>query len=237
VLLERAPDVPPPSLVVVVVDASTWSANLYFATQVIELGHPTILALNMVDVAEQNGQKIDAAALGPNWGFRWWAMGGQHGSRDQALPGTYIDFAGGAGSKLSPSPSFCELPPAFEKEVGALAALLEDRSGRRRGLRPDRSAAHPADEKLLRHSDGLYPAATATRPWRPRQRLEGAGWIGAARRLRPAIGGFASIQQAVTRPAWRLGAARDPSVTALDRLVTQRFGACSSLSRSCRDVF
>src|SRR6201996_8169568 len=47
VLLERLPGVPPPSLVVVVVDASNLERNLYFATQVAELGHPTILALNM----------------------------------------------------------------------------------------------------------------------------------------------------------------------------------------------
>src|ERR1700761_4050837 len=47
VLLERLPEAPPPSLVVVVVDASNLERNLYFATQVAELGHPTILALNM----------------------------------------------------------------------------------------------------------------------------------------------------------------------------------------------
>ena len=41
-------------LIVVVVDASNLQRNLYYATQVVELGHPTIIALNMVDVAEAN---------------------------------------------------------------------------------------------------------------------------------------------------------------------------------------
>ena len=63
VLLNRLPELPPPDLIVVVVDASNLQRNLYYATQVIELGYPTLLALNMVDVAEQNGNTIDAAAL------------------------------------------------------------------------------------------------------------------------------------------------------------------------------
>src|SRR3982751_3248124 len=59
VLFNRLAEVPPPSLVVVVVDASNLQRNLYYATQVIELGYPTIIALNMLDVAERNGQRID----------------------------------------------------------------------------------------------------------------------------------------------------------------------------------
>ena len=63
VLLNRLPELPPPSLIVVVVDASNLQRNLYYATQVIELGHPTLIALNMVDVAETNGHSIDAGKL------------------------------------------------------------------------------------------------------------------------------------------------------------------------------
>ncbi|MEQ1935832.1 MAG: FeoB small GTPase domain-containing protein, partial [Fimbriimonadaceae bacterium] len=63
VLLNRLPELPSPNLIVVVVDASNLQRNLYYATQVIELGHPTILALNMVDVAETNGQAINSFKL------------------------------------------------------------------------------------------------------------------------------------------------------------------------------
>src|SRR5438067_1585069 len=55
VLFHRLPEVPPPGLIVVVVDASNLQRNLYLATQIIELGYPTFLALNMIDVAEENG--------------------------------------------------------------------------------------------------------------------------------------------------------------------------------------
>src|SRR5690348_9873513 len=63
VLLNRLPELPAPSLIVVVVDASNLQRNLYYATQVIELGHPTMVALNMVDVAEANGHQIDSSKL------------------------------------------------------------------------------------------------------------------------------------------------------------------------------
>src|ERR1700746_768323 len=39
VLLNRLPELPAPSLIVVVVDASNLQRNLYYATQVITLGH------------------------------------------------------------------------------------------------------------------------------------------------------------------------------------------------------
>src|SRR6266849_7468387 len=68
VLLHRLPEVPPADLVAVVVDASNLQRNLYLATQIIELGYPTLIALNMVDVAEENGHHVDvqklSAALG-----------------------------------------------------------------------------------------------------------------------------------------------------------------------------
>src|SRR5580765_433824 len=63
VLFHRLSEVPPPDRVIVVVDASNLQRNLYFATQIIELGYPTVVALNMIDVAESNGLRIDAIKL------------------------------------------------------------------------------------------------------------------------------------------------------------------------------
>src|SRR5213075_3205834 len=63
ILFHRLSEVPPPDVIVVVVDASNLQRNLYFATQVIELGYPTCLALNMVDVATANGHEIDVRGL------------------------------------------------------------------------------------------------------------------------------------------------------------------------------
>ncbi len=63
VLLGLRPETPIPDAVVVVVDASNLARNLYLATQILELGIPTVIALNMVDLAAQNGHAIDTARL------------------------------------------------------------------------------------------------------------------------------------------------------------------------------
>jgi len=52
-----------PDLVVCVVDATQLVRNLYLALQLIELGLPLVLALNMSDRLASTGQKLDAAAL------------------------------------------------------------------------------------------------------------------------------------------------------------------------------
>ena len=63
VLLGLRADTPPPDVVVVVVDASNLERNLVLATQILELGLPTIIALNMIDVARANGLNVDVARL------------------------------------------------------------------------------------------------------------------------------------------------------------------------------
>src|SRR5512142_336551 len=68
VLLNRLPELPAPALIVVVVDGSNLQRNLYYATQVVELGYPTVLALNMIDVAASNGHRIDAEQLATELG-------------------------------------------------------------------------------------------------------------------------------------------------------------------------
>ncbi|MCG8403102.1 MAG: 50S ribosome-binding GTPase, partial [Firmicutes bacterium] len=48
-----------PDLIVVVIDATNLERNLFLAGQVIELGRPTVVALNMYDLAERQGIEID----------------------------------------------------------------------------------------------------------------------------------------------------------------------------------
>lgn len=55
---EAAPDV-----MVVVLDAANLEQHLVFAQEVIELGRPTIVALNMVDLAQRDGLTLDPDAL------------------------------------------------------------------------------------------------------------------------------------------------------------------------------
>jgi len=52
-----------PELVIDVVDASNLERNLYLTTQLMEMGLPLVIALNMSDVARKRGLVIDAARL------------------------------------------------------------------------------------------------------------------------------------------------------------------------------
>lgn len=63
VLFARREEVPALDGVVCVVDASNLERNLYLVTQIIELGLPVVVALNMIDEAESHGRKIDIKRL------------------------------------------------------------------------------------------------------------------------------------------------------------------------------
>ena len=63
VLLGRRSDVPRPDVVMVIVDASNLERNFYLLSQVLEIGLPTVVALNMTDVAAAKGQTLDVSAL------------------------------------------------------------------------------------------------------------------------------------------------------------------------------
>jgi ferrous iron transport protein B len=52
-----------PDAVVVVADAANLERNLYLVVQIVEMGAPVIVALNMADIAEAKGLKIDVAKL------------------------------------------------------------------------------------------------------------------------------------------------------------------------------
>ncbi|MFM9194971.1 MAG: ferrous iron transport protein B [Planctomycetia bacterium] len=64
VLHGRLAGVPVPACVVVVADATNLERNCYLATQALELGLPTVIALTLSDVADEKGITIDAAELG-----------------------------------------------------------------------------------------------------------------------------------------------------------------------------
>lgn len=59
-----------PDAILNVVDASNLERNLYLTTQLLELNLPAVLALNMMDIVEKNGDKIDKEKLAENLGCK-----------------------------------------------------------------------------------------------------------------------------------------------------------------------
>ena len=54
---------PPPDLVICVIDATNLERGLYLLFQVMQIDRPIVVALNMIDLARQQGLQIEAAGL------------------------------------------------------------------------------------------------------------------------------------------------------------------------------
>ncbi len=217
VLFQRLADVPAPGAVIVVVDASNLERNLYFASQVIELGYPTIVALNMTDVAESNGTAIDAGELGEELGAPVVPMIASTGAGIEALTEA-ISQSLREGRRNGAPRMFCQLPAAFEKERQALAQMLV---AEKRVIFPRPEALLIlSDEKFLAGSAANYSNAIRQAAVAARQRLESAGidWRSIAIESRYAR--VAAIQQAASRQT------RPETETfsdKVDRIVTHKF--------------
>ncbi|OYW16644.1 MAG: ferrous iron transporter B [Novosphingobium sp. 12-64-8] len=63
VIMGEQPGQAKPDVIVIVLDASNLEQHLVLAQEILELGRPTVVALNMVDLAERDGLILDPAAL------------------------------------------------------------------------------------------------------------------------------------------------------------------------------
>jgi ferrous iron transport protein B len=196
VLLNRLPELPPPDLIVVVVDASNLQRNLYYATQVVELGHPTLIALNMVDVAEVNGQRIDEAKLAGALGVPVFPIVASNGT---GVPELRAKIIAAVQSPPEMKPElFCQLPGLFRIEATGLASLLAETFQERRLQATAEALLLLSNEKALASSKEHYPQTIQDAVAAARKRLEthGIDWRGAPIEWRYAR--IAEIQQAVT---------------------------------------
>ena len=118
-LLGRVAHQPPPDVIVSVVDASNLGRHLYLTTQLMELGVPVVLAVNMTDVAAAGGTVIDFAALARETGLPVVPLQANKGVGLDQLKATILDAAA-TGKPPTPPP----LPDAVEREAEVLRLLL-----------------------------------------------------------------------------------------------------------------
>ncbi len=133
---ESAPDV-----LVVVLDASNLEQHLVFAQEVIALGKPTVVALNMVDLAERDGLVIDPLALEQALGIK---VVPTVAVRRRGL--TELAEAVAAAETRHPGPGLTDLTMT-ERRVAAHAmadaAILSESKRHRLHARLDRVLLHP----------------------------------------------------------------------------------------------
>ena len=68
VLAGKVAGQPKPAVIVLIIDATNLERNLYLASQVLELGVSTVIALNMCDLAKRKGIQIDTPGLSQELG-------------------------------------------------------------------------------------------------------------------------------------------------------------------------
>ncbi len=217
VLLNRLPELPAPEVIVVVVDASNLQRNLYYATQVIELGHPTIIALNMVDVAEENGHSINVVKLSELLGVPVMPVIASIGEGVPQLRETILETVH-AVHEIKPR-LFCQLPGLFRIEAQALAELLADSFQERRLQATAEALLILSNENALASSTTHYPKNIQDAVAAARKRLEAANvdWRGAPIEWRYAR--VAEIQRAVTTETAPPG---ETTSDKLDRVLTHK---------------
>jgi ferrous iron transport protein B len=217
VLFHRVPEVPPLELVVVVVDASNLQRNLYFATQVIELGYPVIIALNMVDVAADNGHEIDVAHLSRELGVAVIPLIANRAKGVGELKAQIEDTL--KREHQQKTNLFCSFPLPFEREVSSLGQLLTTKFPNSRFQPAAEATLLLSDDRFLDSSAGHYPPLVREEVALARARLEGSGidWRSAAIEARYAR--IAEIQRAVTKTLFH---EKETFSDKLDRVLTHK---------------
>ena len=111
-----------PRLVVDIVDASNLDRHLYLAVQFKELGVPLILALNMVDVAESRGIKVDHRKLSAQFGVPVVPMVARTGKGITDLLDKVVEEA-------SKNPEWVNAPMSYGMDIdsglGRISAIIE----------------------------------------------------------------------------------------------------------------
>jgi ferrous iron transport protein B len=122
VLLGRQSDAPKPRVILCIVDASNLERNLYLVSQALELGLPTVIAMNMVDLARERGIEIDVARLERQLGAKIVPLQANRKVGIEQLKAALAEVASDSGPRLE-SP----FPQEFQDEVSRLQTGLGER--------------------------------------------------------------------------------------------------------------
>ena len=216
VLLGRRADTPQPDRILCIVDATNLERNLYLVHQVLDLGRPVIVVLNMMDLATQSGLVIKAARLEQLLGIPVIPC--------EAVNGKGLIELRLAMSKFDPplSRHAWNIPAAISSAVAELQASLVANGGKAPLIARAEALLLLTDQDSVRVA-GSTPLDGRTeeilRTWQRRWESEGTDWAGTLVNSRyEVIGGLAAevseaahsaaptvsdrIDSVVTHPVW-----------------------------------
>ena len=104
-----------------IIDGTNLERNLYLTTQLTELGIPVVVAINMMDVVEKNGDKIDVERLSKELGCKVVQISALKGTGVKEAAEAAVEAA--ARESSAPQHTFA---PEVEGALNDIAAKLED---------------------------------------------------------------------------------------------------------------
>ena len=119
-----------PDVVINLIDATNLERNLYLTTQILELGLPVVIALNMMDLVEKNGDKIDVDKLSRELGCPIVPTSALKGRGMDELVKTAIEL-GKKGVSAAPQIRFSdEIETALAKIIDVLGSRVSSATAR-----------------------------------------------------------------------------------------------------------
>ena len=110
-----------PDAILNIVDGTNIERNLYLSTQIMELGIPVIMAVNMMDIVEKNGDKIHIDKLAKKLGCEVVTI--------SALKGTGIKEAADKAVQIAQKKGAAVPVHEFDKDVEAVIRTVESKFG------------------------------------------------------------------------------------------------------------
>ena len=110
-----------PDAILNIVDGTNIERNLYLSTQIMELGIPVIMAVNMMDIVEKNGDKIHIDKLAKKLGCEVVTI--------SALKGTGIKEAADTAVQIAQKKGAAVPVHEFDKDVEAVIRTVESKLG------------------------------------------------------------------------------------------------------------
>ena len=110
-----------PDAILNIVDGTNLERNLYLTTQIMELGIPVVMAVNMMDLVQKNGDKIDVKQLSGQLGCEVVEI--------SALKGTGVKEAAEKAVQLAEAKAQTPAVHTFSAEVESALDAIEDLLG------------------------------------------------------------------------------------------------------------
>ena len=110
-----------PDAIINIIDGTNIERNLYLSTQIIELGIPVVMAVNMMDLVAKNGDNINIKALGDALGCEVVEI--------SALKGTGVKKAAEKAVAAAQQKKAVDRVHAFAQDVEDTIATVEDKLG------------------------------------------------------------------------------------------------------------